>query len=126
LRAGSGSLVFHEMTIATRGSRITSFGSRARRHAASTTCGWSRCRAGGAVRALLCNHLCNCHFSMKGADDDELVAEVLADVRRDHPAMPFPEERVREFVTSRAYNVEYVAVYADGEGPDEDLGPEPY
>jgi len=58
---------------------------------------------------------------MRGADDDELFGEVL-----DHPAMPLPEERVREFVTTRAYNVEYAAVYADGEGPDEDFGPEPY
>jgi hypothetical protein len=42
------------------------------------------------VRALLCERLCNFHYSMKGADDDELFGEVLAHVRRDHPTMPFP------------------------------------
>jgi hypothetical protein len=40
--------------------------------------------------------------------------------------MPFSEDRVREFVTIRAYNLEYAAVYGDGEGPDEEFGPEPY
>ena len=40
--------------------------------------------------------------------------------------MPFSEDRVREFVTVRAYNLVYAAVYADGEGPDEEFGPEPY
>jgi len=39
-----------------------------------------------------------------------------------HPAMPFSEDRVREFVTIRAYNLEY----ADSEGLDEEFGPEPY
>ena len=38
------------------------------------------------------------------------------------PAMPFSEDRVREFVTIRAYNLEY----ADSEGLDEEFGPEPY
>jgi hypothetical protein len=38
--------------------------------------------------------------------------------------MPFCEERIREFVTIRAYNLEYAAVYTDG--LDEEFGPEPY
>ena len=45
---------------------------------------------------------------------------------RVHPAMPFSEDRVREFVTIRAYNLEYAAVYANGEGLDEEFGPKPY
>jgi hypothetical protein len=40
--------------------------------------------------------------------------------------MPFSEERIRKFVTVRAYDLEYATVYADGEGPDEEFGPEPY
>jgi hypothetical protein len=40
--------------------------------------------------------------------------------------MPFSEERIREFVTIRAYNLEYAAVYTDGEDLDEEFGPEPY
>jgi predicted small metal-binding protein len=84
-------------------------------------------------RALLCGSLCDCNHSIRGADDDELFGEVLAHLRRDHPAMLFPEERIRQVVAIKAYNVEeYALVYADGEGPDEEeeeeeeFGPEPY
>jgi predicted small metal-binding protein len=78
------------------------------------------------VRALLCGCLCNCNHSIRGADDDELFGEVLAHLRRDHPAISFPEERIRQFVAIRAYDVEYAAVYRDGYGPDEEFGLEPY
>ena len=40
--------------------------------------------------------------------------------------MPYSEDRAREFVTNRAYNLEYTAVYADSEGLEEEFGPEPY
>ena len=76
------------------------------------------------MRKLLYESLCNCHQSTSGADDEELFSEVLAHLSRDHPAMPFCEERIREFVTIRAYNLEYAAVYTDG--LDEEFGPEPY
>jgi hypothetical protein len=78
------------------------------------------------VRKLLCERLCNCQQGISGADDEELFGEVLAHLSREHPTMPFSEERVREFVTIRAYNLEYAAVYADGGGLDEEFGPEPY
>ena len=42
----------------------------------------------------------------------------------DHPAMGFSEERIREFVSLRAYDLEYAVVY--GDGLDEEFGPEPY
>ena len=63
------------------------------------------------MRKLLYESLCNCHQSTSGADDDELFSEVLAHLSRDHPVMPFCEELIREFVTIRAYNLEYAAVY---------------
>ena len=78
------------------------------------------------MRKLLCDRLCDCHQSVSRADDDELFGKVLAHLGRDHPGMPFSEDRVWEFVTVRAYNLVYAAVYADGEGPDEEFGPEPY
>jgi hypothetical protein len=74
------------------------------------------------VRKVLYESLCNCQQGISGADDEGLFGEVLAHLSRDHPAMPFSEERIREFVTIRAYNLEY----ADGEGLDEEFGPEPY
>jgi len=78
------------------------------------------------VRKLLYESLCNCQRSMSGADDDELFGEVLAHLSRDHPAMPFCEERIRQFVTARAYDLKYAAVHTDGEGLDEEFGPEHY
>jgi hypothetical protein len=73
---------------------------------------------------LLCNGLCNCHQGISGAEDEELFREVLAHSSRDHPAMPLCEERIQEFVSVRAYNLEYAAVYTDG--LDEEFCPEPY
>jgi hypothetical protein len=75
---------------------------------------------------LLYEGLCNCQQGISGADDDELFGEVLAHLSQDHPSMPFCEGRIRELVTVRAYDFEYATVYADGEGPDEEFGPEPY
>ncbi len=79
------------------------------------------------MRALLCGCVCNCRRRLKAADDEQLVSEVLDHLRRDHPTIPLGEERVWEIISARAYElVEYAAVYEDGEGPDEEFGPEPY
>ena len=78
------------------------------------------------MRKVLYESLSNCNQGISGADDQELFGEVLAHLSRDHPARPISEERIREFGTIRAYNLEYATVYADGEGPDEEFGPEPY
>ena len=53
------------------------------------------------MRKVLCDRLCDCHQGLSGADDDELFGKVLAHLSRDHPAMPFSEDRVREFVAIR-------------------------
>jgi predicted small metal-binding protein len=81
---------------------------------------------GYRVRALLCGCVCNCRRRLKAADDEQLVSEVLDHLRRAHPAIPLGEERVREIISARAYKLEYAVVYEDGEGPDEEFGPEPY
>ena len=73
------------------------------------------------MRTLLCDRLCNCNHSIRGADDDGLFGEVLAHLRRDHPAMLFPEELIRQFVAIKAYDVEYAAVY--GTSPARPRGP---
>jgi predicted small metal-binding protein len=78
------------------------------------------------MRALLCSSLCNCYRSLKAADDEELVGEILDHIRRNHPAVPLDEAQVREIVSTRAYELKYVAVYEDGDGPDEEFGPEYY
>jgi hypothetical protein len=74
------------------------------------------------LRAMLC--YCRCHLE---ANDDEHLRELVRDhLRRKHLALPFDEERIRDIVSTHAYDLEYAAVYADGDGPDEEFGPEPY
>jgi predicted small metal-binding protein len=57
------------------------------------------------MRAVLCALLCNCRHALR-ADDERLVAVVLDHLRRYHPVAPIGEERVREIVTARAYEIE--------------------
>ena len=78
------------------------------------------------MRAVLCGSLCNCRHSLRAEDDEKLVKVALEHLRQHHPAAPFDEVRVREVVFTRAYNVEYAVVYAGGDGPDAEFGPEPY
>ena len=78
------------------------------------------------MRAILCASLCNCRHRLTAGDDEELVAVAIGHLRRDHPAAPLGEARVRAVVAARAYNVESAVPYAQGIGPDEEFGPEPY
>lgn len=74
------------------------------------------------MRALLCN----CHRHLEAADEEDLRKLVLAHLRKDHQASVVDEGRAREIVAVHAYRLEYAAPYADGEGPDEEFGLEPY
>ena len=78
------------------------------------------------MRKMLYDYLCNCQQSISGADDEQLFGEVIAHLSRDHPAMPFSEQGIRQFVTIRAYNLQYAALYDNGEAVEEEFGPEPY
>ncbi len=73
------------------------------------------------MRALL---YCGCRLEAEG--EEELVKEVLDHLRREHSAGSLGEAEAREFVATRSYRYERVRVYADGSGPDEEFGPEPY
>lgn len=75
------------------------------------------------MRALLC---WGCHRRLEAADEEELSGKVLAHLKRDHPVMEADGERIREMVAARSYRYEWVVVYAGGNGPDEEFGPEPY
>ncbi len=78
------------------------------------------------MRAVLCASLCNCHHSLRAEDDERLVEVALEHVRLHHPAAPVDEARVRETISARAYDIEYVVVYPGGYGPEEEFGLEPY
>jgi predicted small metal-binding protein len=77
------------------------------------------------MKAVLCALLCNCRHALRADDDERLVAVALEHLRRYHPVAPLAEERVREIVTARAYEIGYAAVHAGNLGPEE-LGPGHY
>lgn len=73
------------------------------------------------VRALRCG----CGRRLEALNDEELFGEVSSHLRRKHPATAVEDGQVRAFV-NHAYALDHAAPYADGEGPDEEFGPEPY
>jgi hypothetical protein len=73
----------------------------------------------------LCALLCNCRHALMADDDECLVAVALEHLRRSHPVAPTGEERVREIVTARAYEIGYAAVQTGNLEPEE-IGPGPY
>ncbi len=72
--------------------------------------------------------LCACGCRLEAPSDAGLVREALAHRRDEHAASVTDEKLVGRVVAEDAYRLEYVAPYADvdGEGPDEEFGPEPY
>ena len=78
------------------------------------------------MRAMLCPSLCNCRHSLRAEVEEELVEVAFEHLRQRYPAAPLEEERLREVVFTRAYDIEYALVYAGGAEPDEEFGPEPY
>ena len=59
------------------------------------------------VRAVLCASVCNCRHTLRADSDEGLVEVALEHLRRNHPATPLREERVRRIVLRRAYDIEY-------------------
>jgi predicted small metal-binding protein len=62
------------------------------------------------MRAVLCASLCNCRHTLRASGDERLVEVALEHLRRNHPAAPLVEERVRRIVFSRAYDIEHTTV----------------
>ena len=62
------------------------------------------------MRAVLCASLCNCRHTLRADGDERLVEVALEHLRRQHPAAPLVEERVRKIVFSLAYDIEYATV----------------
>ena len=58
------------------------------------------------MRIVLCALLCNCRHALRADDDEGLVAVALEHLSRYHPVAPLGEERVREIVAARAYEIE--------------------
>ena len=47
---------------------------------------------------------CECGAVVQAANDDELVGQVRAHVREEHPDTPMDEEGARKLVAERAYS----------------------
>jgi predicted small metal-binding protein len=62
---------------------------------------------GATMRAVLFASLCNCRHTLRADEDEGLVEVALEHLRRNHPAAPLGEERVRNIVFTRAYDIEY-------------------
>ena len=74
------------------------------------------------MRALLCG----CQRRLEATDEEDLRKLVLAHLRKDHHVASPDERQARRLVAAHVYRLEYAAPYADGEGPDEEFGLEPY
>ena len=70
--------------------------------------------------------LCHCRRHVEAEYDDALFGVVSGPLIREHPAIPATDQQVGEIVTTRAYNLEYVLVYAGGTAFEEEFGPDPY
>jgi hypothetical protein len=63
------------------------------------------------MRALLCN----CRRHLEAQDDEALRAAVREHLLTKHPALEPSDERVEEIVSTRAYDLEYIGPFADGQ-----------
>jgi predicted small metal-binding protein len=78
------------------------------------------------MRAVLCASLCNCRHSLRADDEEALVEVALEHMRHNHPDASIDEERIREIISTRSYEIKYVVVYEGGYGPEAEFGVEPY
>ncbi len=58
--------------------------------------------------------LCGCRRRLEASDEEKLVSEVLAHLRREHPVVEHGEARVRERVAVHSYRYECVEVRFEG------------
>jgi len=54
------------------------------------------------------------------------VEVALEHMRRNHPDASIDDERIREIISTRSYEIEYVVVYEGGYVPEAEFGVEPY
>ena len=78
------------------------------------------------MRAVLCASLCNCRHSLRAEDEEALVEVALEHMRQNHPYASVEEERIRETITTRSYDIDYVVTYEGGYGPKTEFVVERY
>jgi predicted small metal-binding protein len=60
------------------------------------------------MRALLCAPLCNCRHSLRADDEEALVEVALEHMKHHHPYASVEEERIRQTICTRSYDIDYV------------------
>jgi hypothetical protein len=71
--------------------------------------------------------LCGCRCRLEADNHGDLCELLRNHLRREHPTVRFTDEHVEEIVATRAYRHQCVEVsHANGSGPDEEFGVEPY
>ena len=78
------------------------------------------------MRAVLCAPLCNCRHSLRADDEEALVEVALEHMRHNHPEASVETEWLRQTISTRSYDIEYVVVYEGGYGPEAEFVVEPY
>jgi predicted small metal-binding protein len=78
------------------------------------------------MRALLCAPLCNCRHSLRADDEEALVEAALEHMKHHHPYASVDEGRIRQTVSTRSYDIEYVVAYEGGYGPKREFVVKPY
>ena len=78
------------------------------------------------MRAVLCPTLCNCRHSLRADDEEALVEVTLEHMRHNHSEASIEEGRLRETISTRSYDIEYVVVYEGGYGPEAEFGVKSY
>ena len=74
----------------------------------------------------MCAPLCNCCHSLRADDEEALVEVALEHMKHNHPEASVEEERLRQTISTRSYDIEYVVVYQGGYGPEAEFVVEPY
>src|SRR5215204_1840988 len=87
---------------------------------------WREGKGGAQMRAELSAPLCKCRHSLRTDDQEALVEGALEHMRHNHPDASVEVERLRETISTRSYDIEYVVVYEGGYGPEAEFGVEPY
>jgi predicted small metal-binding protein len=78
------------------------------------------------MRAVLCASLCNCRHSLRADDEEALVEVALEHMKHNHPYASVEEERIREVISTRSYDIEYVVVYEGCYGMQAEFVVKPY
>ena len=78
------------------------------------------------MRAVLCAPLCNCRHSLRADDEETLVEVALEHMKHHYPYASVEVERVRETISTRSYDIDYVVKYEGGYGPKTEFVVERY